>query len=364
VAITAYTGPPGSGKSHALMGEVILSAVMKGRTVLTNVDGVNPEKVRELAAKKMAKRKGFDPDKLGSVQLFDREDLKKPEFFPTEETGDANTTIKGGMLVAIDEWALAFPRRASMRADPVNANLVPFLRWHRHFVDADGQSTDVVIATQLISDIDASYRGVVERSFKFQKLSAVGLNKAYKYHVYEGPEQKKGTSTATRNGTFKKEIFALYKSYDTDGDAKETSTDSRAGLFSKGFLALGGLALCAIGFGLYSAFGFFSTGAEPDQGPQAAQPYAASGLPQNAAPGEAEIYAEYMPANSPFRIVGTIAGDGAPLVVIADDNGTTRLEPYHKFEFRDDRPISGIVDGQRVVASDRIVVSGQQDVEF
>ncbi|MBD1228961.1 zonular occludens toxin domain-containing protein [Xenorhabdus griffiniae] len=51
MSITAYFGVPGSGKSHECVKSVILPAYMKGRRIVTNIDGINPDAIREYAIK-------------------------------------------------------------------------------------------------------------------------------------------------------------------------------------------------------------------------------------------------------------------------------------------------------------------------
>lgn len=350
MAVTAYTGPPGAGKSYALVSEVVVPGVLDGRRVLTNIDGLSPEAVLDHCA-------ALAPEAdLGEVVLFERAALKDPDFFPTESIPDATTVVKNGDLVVIDEWKLSFSNRG--RQD--NERLEDFLRWHRHLVNEKGVSTDVVIGTQLITDVHRDYRGVIERSFKFRKLSSVGLAKAYKYDVFEGSDQRKGTAFRVGNGRFKKEIFALYKSFETDGDAKESKTDGRATLFSKGFIALGVLALLFIVGGAWGMSNFlFGSKAKEGEGfgPIPAGTYA------QPAPIAPSAVAPSIP-ESPYRIVGVVTGDGAPVVVVSDENGTTRLENARNFEFREGRPVSGLVDGKRVIASDRINVTGQPALDF
>ncbi|MEI7352942.1 zonular occludens toxin domain-containing protein, partial [Pectobacterium parmentieri] len=47
MAISAYVGVPGSGKSFEVVRSVIIPAVAQGRRVVSNVYGLNPEKIYE-----------------------------------------------------------------------------------------------------------------------------------------------------------------------------------------------------------------------------------------------------------------------------------------------------------------------------
>jgi zona occludens toxin len=348
MAITAYTGVPGAGKSYALIEQVIVPAVMKGRRVLTNIAGVNPDKVHDYCAAKV------DPDKLGEVILFDGAKALLLGFFPTEEKPDTDTFVKGGDLIVFDEWRLTIPRRGKVP----NPDLEPFLRFHRHLVNAAGVTCDLAIGTQLITDIHADFRGLVERSYKFRKLKAVGLPKVFAWDAYEGSTQGKGEAYATGNGKYNKEIFALYKSYDTDGEGKELSTDKRTSLYSTSVMVAGGaFLLCIIG-GTWGMMNFFSPDVPEVPPPDLAVPGGAPGAVPGAPPGS------FTPRQSAFRIVGHILGDEGVRIILADNEGTTRIVGPNGFLFDGDRPVRGVVDGQEVFAVDRIIVQSEVPLQL
>lgn len=349
MAITAYTGPPGAGKSYALLSQVIIPAVTAGRTVKTNLEGVQPHAIAAYCAKSA---KG----QVGSVTTFEGSDALGPNFFPTKDMTDLGRQqafIQPGDLVVFDEFKLTFPNRGPCP----NPSLEPFLRWHRHLTDDNGTALDVVIATQVITDIHRDYRGLLERSYKFKKLSAVGAAKSYVYDIYEGSEQRKGKAFRTGHGRFKKHIFALYKSYDTDGEGDEKSTDGRSSILSGKFIAFAVLAVALVGYGLFKGYSFFTR-----DNTLVAVGDAPGGLP----PPQLQATNTYarQPEASPFRIVGSVQGDGPGVVIVSDDMGTTRLEPARNFNFENGRPVSGIIDGRSVIAKDRLQVVTRPDQAF
>jgi len=344
MAITAYVGRPGAGKSYAMIAEVIVPAVMDGRRVLTNIEGVKPETI---VAHCIAE--GGDPDAIGSVVTFDGQDALKPGFFPTESIPDTQTFLKGGDLLVFDEWRLYFDN--SKRA--ANPDLEPFLRWHRHLVGPDGRACDVVIGTQLMTDVHRNYRGLVHRSYKFKKLDAVAAAKSYTYHVFEGHLQPKDGHHAVGHGRYSKAIYALYSSYAGTKSAKEASTDRRGSMFNKSFIVGGLTAACLVGFGLYRAWGVFFS-------PVEASSFAS--LQQGSTDAQAALPARVSaPPRSPFRIVGHIIGDSGVQVIVASDAGALRVLPPDGFDFAPDgRPIGGFVDGQTVTVEERIQVNQQE----
>lgn len=339
MAITAYTGPPGAGKSYALISQVILPAIISGRRVLTNVAGCVPDRFQSAALLKGA-------EAPGELVLFEGPDALLPGFFPTPER-PSGCFVRPGDLLVFDEWRLTFANRGAVG----NPALEPFLRWHRHLVGEDGLALDVVIGTQLITDIHRDFRGLVERSYKFRKLSAVGTPKFYVYDIYEGSDQRKGTSFRTGNGKFSKEIFDLYKSFDTDGEASETRTDGRATLFSKPFIALGVVALLLMLYGGWRAYSVFFGGPDDADGKLGAR----GDLPPPPA-GSAAIPIAQQPSSSAWRIVGHIESNSATMVVVADGKGGMRVVHGRDFVFENGRPISGFVDGSKVNAEDRLAI--------
>lgn len=47
MSITSYTGKPGAGKSYEVVKNVILPAIAEGRRIVTNIDGIDQQKVLE-----------------------------------------------------------------------------------------------------------------------------------------------------------------------------------------------------------------------------------------------------------------------------------------------------------------------------
>jgi zona occludens toxin len=333
MAITLYSGPPGAGKSYALVEQVIVPAVLAGRRVLTNVAGVKPDLVHDYCAGRVP-----DADQLGHVVLFDGHRAVEPGFFPTEDKPDDGTVVKGGDLIVFDEWRLYWPRREKLPSP----DLEPFLRWHRHLVDAKGTTCDVVIGSQLSTDLHQDFRGLVERSYKFRKLKAVGLNKAYAWDAYEGHLQPKGGSYAKGNGTYKKEIYALYSSYSGGANGSELKTDKREGIFQRWLLVAIPAGVAMFAACLWFLWGYFNP---PQPKPAGA---VAQALASQAAPGAPPAPA--LPPVSDFRIAGQVEDLGGVRVILVNARGDVRTATPAGFVFDGARPVSGTFEGKRVFA--------------
>lgn len=343
MAITAYTGVPGTGKSYALVSEIIVPAVRAGRRVLTNVSGVKPDAVVDYCIAKWPD----EAEHVGSVVLFDGQKTIEDGFFPAE--GDAgNSFVQPGDLLVFDEVRMYWPRRGTKFPPAV----MKFLRYHRHFVSSTThQATDVVLASQLITDFHEDFRGCIERSYKFRKLNSVGLNSRFVWNIWEGPEQRKGHAISRGGGKYRKEIYALYSSY-VGGKGSEKATDRRQNILgSPRFMITVVVVVLAAFFAVWGLTGFFKKPADAPIAAAGAAPLAVGAMPAPVAPGASTPgYAGAPPVSSIWRISGSIQTPGLNVVVLVDRSGNVRYESPSNFTMVDGRPYAGTVDGQRVLA--------------
>lgn len=339
MAVTVYCGPPGSGKSYALVSQVIVPGVMAGRRVLTNVEGVDPE-----AVVRYCRENGSDPYNVGSVVPFNGLDALGRGFWPTQDIPDSGTFVKGGDLIVFDEWKLYFPRRGALPTP----DLEPFLRWHRHLTDARGVACDVAIGTQLATDVHGDFRGLIERSFKFRKLKAVGLDRGYRWEAFEGHLQPKGGGYSVGNGLFKPEIFALYSSYAANANGAELGTDKRSTIWSRWLIAACLLVIVLVCGGIYGVVHFF---ARSEAAPVAVQSEGATVQGSGTVPAATP---SATPPSGSYRIVGQVVGDRGVRVILAGPDGVVRQARPDAFIFEDDRPVSGTFEGKPVKADERV----------
>ena len=101
--INVYTGLQRSGKSYEVVSQVILPAILAGRDVVTNVDGISEELIHSHLA---AENPKADAAKFGRVRHVTNEDVFRPDFLPFYDDAKAahtDTVVQPGDLVAIDE---------------------------------------------------------------------------------------------------------------------------------------------------------------------------------------------------------------------------------------------------------------------
>ncbi|MDQ7982424.1 zonular occludens toxin domain-containing protein [Paraburkholderia sp. SARCC-3016] len=223
MAINAYCGVMGSGKSYEVVSGPLLDAVARGRRVVTNIDGVSGEAIHSY----LHEKRGIPDDMLGEIVHVRTDDMLREGFFPVEVEGSHDATVtpgfvKPGDLLVVDEaWKLWATDKKISREH------MAFFRMHRHFVHEEtGVACDVVLMIQSIADLHRSIKAVIELSFRMVKLKSLGLSSGYRVEMYETYKQTKGTQTGTFIRKYRPEIFPLYKSYAGAG-GRESTVDKR-----------------------------------------------------------------------------------------------------------------------------------------
>jgi zona occludens toxin len=344
MALTLYTGVPGSGKSYALVEQVLIPAVRDGRTVRTNLAGVKPADVVAYV-----QRKWPDCD-FGQVLLFDGPETLSGSFFPDPERPNLPSTMQPGELLIMDEIGLHWGQHSRGKFP---AEVIKFLRLHRHMTDArTHRTTDVALATQKFTDLNLEVRGLVERNYKFKKLSTLGMAGSYAWSMWEGGSQRKGEAVQNGTGKYRSEIFALYKSHSLgDGAGLESSTDKRANVLRdpKVLVTAGGAVAAALAAIWFLASMFTGGGAEGERDQVAAVAGSAKGSSRGA--GSSAVAAGPPPPSAEWRIAGSVRTATQNAVVLADRSGRLRLEGMAACHAEDGYPLSCVIDGTTVTRS-------------
>ncbi|MGX2970465.1 zonular occludens toxin domain-containing protein [Ursidibacter sp. B-7004-1] len=252
MAINAYVGTPGSGKTYEVVRSVILPAFLSGRSIVTNIEGISQSNFIDYVDRLNSKRKEkdqIDYASLGTITKVTDEDCLKADFFPYK--GSINTIAKCGDLICIDEIWRIFDEKGK-----IHDNHRSFIAEHRHFVNDKGQTSDLVVINQSVANIPRFIKDRIESTFKMTKLIALGLSKRYRIDVYSGVRLFKTTHIQTIQAKYDDEIFSLYKSY--DGNGVEQRIDSRVNLLkSSGFIFKMAFALFTfVAGGLYLYYQF------------------------------------------------------------------------------------------------------------
>ena len=215
MAITAYSGLMGHGKSYGVVKHVILPAIKDGRTVFTNIPLDN--------------------------ELFIKDFGNAPVHFELSEIKDSddwwNETLPSGALLVIDEVWRLWP--AGQRANQIPECDRSFLAEHRHRVGDDGKSTEIVLVTQDLAQLASFAKNLVETTYRVVKMNKLGRSDMYRVDIFDGPvtgprPPLKNRIREQHGGKYKQEIYQYYSSHtqsETGEAGDETQTDDRFNIF-------------------------------------------------------------------------------------------------------------------------------------
>ncbi|QTO42805.1 zonular occludens toxin domain-containing protein [Burkholderia latens] len=336
MAINAYCGVMGSGKSYEVVSGPLIEAVARGRRVVTNIDGVSEDAIHRY----LHERRGLAVDSLGAIVHVRTDDILQDGFFPVEVEGAGGATVtpgfvKPGDLLVVDEaWKLWSVGKK------ISSEHMSFFRMHRHFVHEEtGVACDVVLMIQSIADLHRSIKAVVELSFRMVKLKSLGMSGGYRVEMYETSKQTKATQTGTFIRKYKAEIFPLYKSYAGAGGT-ESAVDKRQNVLARKslWLLVAGVVVM-MGCAGFFAWRFFHPTLKRD--PVIAAPMGgAVGQSVASKPVGAAV-------SESWRVVGNYTVNGLARVVLADATNRLRVVSPGGFMGRG-LATAGVVDGERV----------------
>lgn len=336
MAINAYTGLMGSGKSYEVVSQVITRAILQGRRIVTNVDSIDNDKVRDYVAKKnkIAEEGMF---KLGHIVHCSNADVESENFFYFGDP-DVETFCKPGDLIAIDEAWRFFGTSSKI---PKNHQI--FFREHRHYVHPEtGVSCDLVLMVQSINDLNRFLKSVVEVSFKTTKLKAVGRPKNYRVESYEGYKQTSSSLISRSIRAYDPKVFPLYSSY-VGGQGKEEVVDSRGSIFSSKifvfFPIVGVIVLLFSGYFIYKFFKPDSSQPEETKTEQVSSSSSSTSVPVASSQTQ-------KPSKS-FKLLGSWSFEGGRYWLVSDENGS--ISAYSQAHSKRVGPLIYVdVDGQPV----------------
>jgi zona occludens toxin len=345
VAFSAYCGSTGEGKTYEVVENVIVKSIGEGRRVLTNVTGLNVEKIHDYLRKQ-----GLDDGGFGEiVQLPPIESCagrfavidEASEFIdgePVARLDEYASLIRGGDVVVLDEvW------RIWKRGTKIEANDEKFWRMHRHILHpVTNVSTDIVLITQNWSDLNSTLRGLVHQRFVMKKHTSLGFSSKYSVNVFDIGARK---PHIVYQRTYRPEIFALYKSHSMgSGAGKENTVDGRGNLLKRLLVTMLPLLIVAFGVGGFVIYKFFTQGDDAKKLAAAKKSAEKAASGQNATDekvtlGQTTDKPDSLGNLAPQRVVGYIAGKNG-IVLLIDVQGAGLRQVL--------APDSTIVNGQYV----------------
>ncbi|HDV7208520.1 TPA: hypothetical protein RJ161_002323 [Mannheimia haemolytica] len=356
MAINAYVGVPGSGKTYEVVSSVILPAFLNGRRIITNIEGISQDNFLDYIDeqnKSKKERNRIDYSSLGTIIKVNDEDVLKPNFVPYKAS--LNETIaKNGDLICLDEIWRIFDDSKKILEEHKS-----FIAEHRHFVNEKGNTSDLVVINQSISNVPKFIKDRIENTYKMTKLLAIGMRNRYRVDVYSGSRLYKTNLIQSIQAKYNPQIFKLYKSYDSD-NAKEQSIDSRNNIFKSTWFILKMLfsVLFIIGGSiyLYNTYNKQTTLPIEEEKPslnkqQEKQKYTNPIISndwfiKNEEEEISNSIEKDKGLSSKWRIIGYIKKDNKNLAILTDDK-YIRYEYLSSFS-NDGNLLSGHIDGYRV----------------
>jgi zona occludens toxin len=205
--VSVYVGLPKSGKTYEVVQNVVAGNLKIGRRVVSNIAGLNLEKIREYCG---------DPEVFGELVSIDHTVVDKPGFFPIENSSEPSIVQAGDVVVLDEVW------RWYATGQKIPAGHLEFFRMHAHYTDAvSGYTCDVVLITQDVADLQRKIRSVVSRIFSTHKHRALGAPRRYRLTVYDGNRVVKTAVSATYQRRYDPAVFPLYLSHSQKRGAQQ-----------------------------------------------------------------------------------------------------------------------------------------------
>lgn len=162
--------------------------------------------------------------------IYDIEDIKNnPSWF--------QDVLPKGAIFICDECYKLWPQ--GMKTTAIPAGHQSFIAEHRHYVSEDGCSTEIVIASQDLSQLCTFVRNLVATTYRTVKLDAIGADGSYRVDIYigsvSGPNPPKTKLSNQQHGKYKKTVWQFYKSHthSLSGAGNEKRIDGRVSIRKK-----------------------------------------------------------------------------------------------------------------------------------
>jgi len=223
--IVFFVGTPGSGKTYEAVKKII-DNLRLGRTVCTNIDGMDQPKQQEYIKALLdmddytfSQRFRFlTPVEV--VTFWKTKQVTKKRYLPNDETEDVITSeliCPKGSLIVLDECHKFFNCRSwnDKEKSQTNLQMADWASTHRH------EGYDLVMITQDIEKVEKQVRSLTEWCYFFRKVNFLGgaVQKKYLCYAYSGDDHR-GKPLSKSARTYQQKYFPCYQSY-SSADAKE-----------------------------------------------------------------------------------------------------------------------------------------------
>lgn len=216
-----------------------------------------------------------------------------------------------------------------------------FAAEHRHYVNAQGHTSDLVVVNQALGTLCKFLKERIETTYRMTKLIALGFDNRYRVDVFSGCRLSNANKINSYQEKYRPEIYSLYSSYD-GANASEQRIDSRARVFKKStifyFFVFVAFAVWAVMTYVVPIFTGQSWGIKKTTENKISQTVSDTSQQQSV---------EAVSQSVEWCISGIYFDGNRNFVLLKDTSGHLRMVSRNTFQ-GDGIMLHGVVDGQQV----------------
>ena len=206
----AYRGKKRSGKTYNVVKNIVIPAVIANRNIFTNI----PLEVAII--------KSDYPDYMGEIVLIER------------MTPEVVLRCPAGYIIIIDECYTVFP--TGMKANAIRSKIMELLAHQYHYVDENGQCTDIILLYQTESLVYKPILDLCDEIIHHKKLSSLGFSSKFRWDVYDNKLMNKDTLLNSGVSYYESKYWKYYKTQTKSmfsGIGNEKSLDKRGVIWKR-----------------------------------------------------------------------------------------------------------------------------------
>lgn len=233
-------GLPRSGKSLESM-QHIVDSLVKGRTVVTNIHGINRKAISEYCVIPLP-----TVDRLLITLEHPFEDHEEEKVVPWVKEQFLNNQVTDSLWIW-DEINQFWPPDRQ----PLSANWAKFVTEHGHY------GIDILIMGQDLTELHTTWRKRLQRYTRYTKLDMMGKEDSFHWASYSNAGRNRFKRTAEGKKPYNKAFFPLYKSHRDETQNKDNYKDKRYGIFQTKHKVYGLIFVGILIYALYYLWSFF-----------------------------------------------------------------------------------------------------------
>ena len=245
MAIKAYVGIMGSGKTYEVASVVIMNALKSGRRVISNIAGLMNDEYERII-----RSENPNTSNLGHIVSVPHHAINASNFWLTDNYDNPDrlnnpNLIQAGDLVVLDEvwrfWNGFSPK--GLDGSKMPESVMNFFRMHRQMPDPQtGVTCDIVLISQDVGDLHRQVKSVIEETYLMTKMTAIGKENRYRVDIFHRTKTR-GKPNKQLFRTYDSQYFSLYSSHSKKSnnsvDAKEVNIDKRGNVLNTPIIKYG-----------------------------------------------------------------------------------------------------------------------------